>query len=153
MTFNTKSIRMSKLRMRILVRTCEHHTSNHNLRTPAQPTTTLSSTAESIADSIAEQYSAAMDNAIDDAARMETQRNEAREQAAALLQANQELERRITALALRLRTRIALIATLGRHEIQDDTIGPVALLGMDWQAPHDVEVTEEVIQALLAMPV
>eukprot|EP01046_Picozoa_sp_COSAG06_P118699 COSAG06_NODE_65889_length_255_cov_10.782051_1_plen_33_part_01 len=33
---------------------------------------------------------------------METQRNEAREQAAALLQANQELERRITALALRL---------------------------------------------------
>jgi hypothetical protein len=113
----------------------------------------MSSTAESIADSIAEQYSAAMDNAIDDAARMETQRNEAREQAAALLQANQELERRITALALRLRTRIALIATLGRHEIQDDTIGPVALLGMDWQAPHDVEVTEEVIQALLAMPV
>jgi hypothetical protein len=37
--------------------------------------------------------------------------------------------------------------------MQDDTIGPVALLGMDWQAPHDVEVTEEVIQALLAMPV
>ena len=65
----------------------------------------MSSTSESIADSIAQQYSAAMDNAIDDANRMELQRDEARQQASALLQANQKLERRVAALALRLRAR------------------------------------------------
>jgi hypothetical protein len=93
-----------------------------------------------------------MDNAIDDAARMETQRNEAREQAAALLQANQELERRITALALRLRTRSALIAALGVQELQGNTIGPLALLRTDYQDPDDDDVTDAEIREQLAMP-
>ena len=113
----------------------------------------MSSTSDSIADSIAQQYSAAMDNAIDDAARMESQRDEARQQVAALLPANQELERRVVALALRLRTRSALIATLGVQELQGNTIGPLALRRTDYQDPDDGDVTEEEIQQQLAMPV
>ena len=100
----------------------------------------MSSTSEAIADSIAEQYSAAMDNAIDDAVRMESERDEARQQAAALRQANQELERRVAALALRLRTRSALIAALGVQELQGNTMGPLALLRTDYQDPDDDDV-------------
>ena len=113
----------------------------------------MSSTSEAIADSIAEQYSAAMDNTIDDAARMESERDEARQQVAALRQANQELERRVAALALRLRTRSWLIATLGVQELQGNTIGPLALRRTVYQDPDDGDVTEEEIQEQLAMPV
>eukprot|EP01046_Picozoa_sp_COSAG06_P060035 COSAG06_NODE_12627_length_1352_cov_1.102155_2_plen_114_part_00 len=111
----------------------------------------MSSTSESIADSIAEQYSAAMDQAIDDAVRMEAQRDDARQQVTTLRQANQELERRVAALALRLRTRTHLIATLGVQELQGNTIGPCALKRTDYQSPQDGDVTEEEILALLAM--
>ena len=113
----------------------------------------MSSTSEAIADSIAEQYSAAMDNAIDDAVRMESERDEARQQVAALRQANEELERRVVALALRLRTRTHLIATLGGQELQGNTIGPCALMRTDYEPPQDGDVTEAEIQQQLAIPV
>ena len=50
------------------------------------------------------------------------------------------LERRVVALALRLRTRTHLIATLGAHELHGDTIGPCALMRTDYEPPQDGDI-------------
>ena len=106
----------------------------------------MPTTSENIADSIATQYAGAMDNMIADAARMETERDEARAQLATLT-------RLILALALRLRNRTAFIATLGGHELQGNVIGPLALMATDYQDPQEGDVTvAEVHDELLALP-
>ena len=105
----------------------------------------MPTTSENIADSIATQYAGAMDNMIADAARMETERDEARAQLATLT-------RLILALALRLRNRTAFIATLGGHELQGNVIGPLALMTTDYQDPQEGDVTVAEVHELLALP-
>jgi hypothetical protein len=112
-------------------------------------------TSDAIADTIANQYAAAMDNAIDDAARMETQRDEARAQLT-----NQQLEARVLkanvlTLAKTLDEAKSLLGALGARELAGVACGPVHLLSSGWVNPRHGNFTEadadEILEEVLSM--